>query len=74
MNLGDYIPHTLAAGFTAVVAFVARDHFKRDDTRFAEVKSDYKAIEAKLDEQNKTTTRNHEEVLRILGKLPPRGL
>lgn len=73
MNVTDYIPHGMVTAFGAVVAFVARDHFKRDDQRFAEVKADYQTISGKLDEQNKTATRNHEEVLRILGGLPPRG-
>jgi hypothetical protein len=73
MNVTDYIPHGLVTAFGTVVAFVARDHFKRDDQRFAEVKADYATISAKLDAQNKTTTDNHEEILRILGGLPRRG-
>lgn len=73
MSLTDYIPHGVVTAFGAVVAYVARDHFKRDDARFAEIKVDYKAIDAKLDAQNTTVRENHEEILRLLGGLPPRG-
>lgn len=73
INLTDYVPHGIVTAFGAVVAFVARDHFKRDDVRFAEIKVDYASISTKLDAQNKTVASNHEEILRILGGLPPRG-
>lgn len=73
MNITDYVPHGIATAFAGVVSFVARDHFKRDDQRYTELKANYSKIDTKLDDQNRTVQRNHEEILRLLGGLPPRG-
>lgn len=68
MNIQDYIPHALVVAFGSVVSYVYRDHVKRDDARFADVREDYKEISAKLDTQNSTAAANHAEILRILAE------
>lgn len=66
--ISDYIPHGVVVAFTTIVGFVARDHMKRDDARFAEVKADYDRISDKLDAQNERAADNHAELLKLLIK------
>jgi hypothetical protein len=48
-EMANYIPHGVIVVFGAVVSWVYKDHVKRDDERFAEVKSDYDQLAQKID-------------------------
>lgn len=45
----QYVPHMLVAAVATVTTYVFKDHVKRDDTRFADIKTDYQRIDDKLD-------------------------
>lgn len=68
MNPSDFIPPGIATAFAGLMAFVGRDHMKRDDARFKEVKEDYVRISEQLDEQNRQAAANHAAVLTLLIK------
>ncbi len=63
-NFTDYIPHAAVAALTAVVAWVGRDHFQRDDTRFKYMSDAIKNIEDKLDAAADNMVKRQEEAAR----------
>lgn len=66
------LAHIAWAGLAAVVAWVGRDHVKRDDARFDSIKEEMSSLSTKLDAANTQTAANHAEVLKILiERLPP---
>lgn len=60
------LAHIAWAGLATVVAWVGRDHFKRDDSRFESIKEEMMILSTKLDSSIKQTADNHAEVLKIL--------
>jgi hypothetical protein len=65
INPTDYIPHGLVTALGAVVAYVYKDHVKRDDARFEKADEDMKDLAAKID-------RHYEQITALLTtRLPP---
>jgi hypothetical protein len=62
----DYIPHALVGALGTVVAWVARDHFKRDDARFERITSVLDKLEAGQVKLADTMAENHATVLKLL--------
>jgi hypothetical protein len=58
--------HVATGAVFALGAWIAKDHFKRDDKRFDYLGAEIRKVDAKLDAQNKTIADNHAEILRIL--------
>lgn len=66
MSLTDYIPHAAVAALGAVVAWVGRDHLKRDDVRFTYLAQNMKDVSNKLDKAIEKQADNHAEILKLL--------
>jgi hypothetical protein len=49
MSLTDYIPHGAIVALAAVVSWVSKDHFKRDDTRFKYMADAVRDLGMKID-------------------------
>jgi hypothetical protein len=65
INPTDYIPHGLVAALGAVVAYMYKDHVKRDDSRFEKADKDMAELGAKID-------RHYEQITMLLTtRLPP---
>jgi hypothetical protein len=66
VNFLDYIPHGMATALGGIVAYVYRDHVKRDDSRFKDAKTDLDALGKKIDEHYVNITNI------LLDRLPPK--
>jgi hypothetical protein len=65
INPTDYIPHGLVTALGAVVAYVYKDHVKRDDARFEKADAAVTELSAKID-------RHYEQIFALLTtRLPP---
>jgi hypothetical protein len=70
----DYIPHGAVAALGGVVAYVFKDHTKRDDERFKEVKETHAALDGKYDSLSKKIDEHYIKITDILlERLPPKG-
>jgi hypothetical protein len=68
MSFSDYLPHAAVSALGLVTAWVAKDHFKRDDTRFAYMSTAVNKLSDKLDAAMDRQAANHAEVLKLLIK------
>ena len=59
INPTDYIPHGLITALGAVVAYVYKDHVKRDDARFEKADKDMADLGTKID-------RHYEQITLLL--------
>ena len=50
IDVTQFIPHGMVVALGGIITYVWRDHTKRDDERFAEVKGDTDGLGEKLDE------------------------
>lgn len=66
INPTDYIPHGIVTAFAGVVAYVFRDHAKRDDARFNGIKDYLLKIEGRQTEVSDKMAENHAEILKLL--------
>lgn len=66
MTALDYIPHMAVTALAAVVAWVGKDHFHRDDARFKYLADSISAVGAKLDTAIGKQADNHAEILKLL--------
>lgn len=62
----NYVPHFIIASFTALIAWIGRDHMHRDDTRFRYMADTLRGVTDKLDKAIEKQADNHTEILKLL--------
>lgn len=65
INYTDFIPHGMITALAGIVTYVFRDHVKRDDARFDEIREDLKTLVQGQNDMTKTIADNHAEVLKL---------
>lgn len=69
-----HVVHVAYGAVLAVASWIAKDHFKRDDSRFHMLTSEISTVNKKLDDAIKQTSDNHSEVLKLLlDRLPAKN-
>lgn len=65
LNIADFIPHGMVTALAGVVTYVFRDHVKRDDVRFKEIRDDLKTLVQGQSDISQIISDNHTEVLKL---------
>jgi hypothetical protein len=68
MSVSDYIPHVAITALGAVIAWVGKDHFQRDDSRFRYMADAVNGLNDKMDKAIERQADNHAEILKLFVK------